>query len=125
MTPRISNRALGALFIQYSGYPLWAHTGCTDTRCQVQYKFQAKVLYYFPAWLLSRMIAIQVMLTHFNESAVSLIIRAVVSSTADIFQLTHADDASGLQRLFSNRSASPNDVDILTSRSALQVSSVP
>ena len=121
-TPRFATRALGALFIQYSGCPLRAATRCTNTTCQVQYKLDAQVLYYFPAWMLSRVMAIQFMLTLFNEPVMSLTIRAVIPGSADIFRFTTSDDANSLQRLFSSRAASPNDVSILDGETALRVS---
>ena len=124
-TPQILTRALGALFVQCSGYPLESLVRCTDTRCQVQYKLNAKIHYWFPAWLLSRMMAIHFMLTLYNEPVVSLTVRVVVSGTADIIEFAAQDNVTGLQRLFNGRSASPNDVDVTYGRTALGVSVNP
>ena len=46
----------------------------------------------------------------------------MVSSTSDIFLLAANNDVKGLQRLFSERIASPNDVDYSTGQTALLVS---
>ena len=51
----------------------------------------------------------------------SLTVRRVVSSSAEIFRMTFADDALGLQRLFSQRLASPNDLMMFSDDSALLV----
>ena len=122
-TPRNLTKALGFLFIQYSGYPFAVFAKCTEPGCQAHSRFTAQVFYYFPVWLLNRMIVIQYLLTLFNEPAVSMTMRAVVPSGAEIFQFANTGDCIGLQRLFTERSASPNDVDI-HGGTALRVSSI-
>ena len=123
-TPRILSKALGVLFVQYSAHPMGTPSRCMETGCQAHYNFKAQVYYWFPVWLLSKMMAIHFMLTLYNEPVVSLTVRAVLPGSADLFQFTILDETEGLQRLFSNRSASPNDVEVLFGDSPLLVSSI-
>ena len=53
----------------------------------------------------------------------NITVRAVVPASADIFRLIRLDDQAGVEKLFSNRGARPNDLQLGDERSALYVCS--
>ena len=104
-------RAVGALFLGYSGYPLKFFRRCTQNNCQGRLGFRVSVIYIFPFWFLARLLAITFVKRLGNEIQVSLKVQRIVPAGAEVFRLTRLDDVAGLQRLFIKGLASPNDFE--------------
>ena len=117
-TPRLFDKALGGLFVGYSGYPS-AFTKCAKEDCQAG--FSARVTYTFPFWLFWKMIDICLALSKYQDPCLSITVRAIVPVGAEVFRLTRADDRIGLEKLFSSGGARPNDIIQYGDRSALHV----
>ena len=122
-SPQVLDRILGACFVGYCGFPFQSRQSCTDVLCRAQRKFRTRVNYFFPSWFVSKMMAINVMGTFSGEISMCLSVRGVLAPSANVFRLVLHDDYDGLRRLYSTRSACPNDVVINTERTALHVSS--
>ena len=116
-SPRALDHFLGALFLGYSGCPVQK---CTEQTCKARSDYRAHVKYYFPSWFLERMLSC--VYTISNELSMSLVVRRVRPASAEIFRLIALDDINGLRQLFTNGSASPNDLLYPTGTSALLVS---
>ena len=120
-SPRFLNNILGTMFFGYSGCPSGGLQNCTDSACLAQSEFRAYVNYYFPSWLLSKAMTLILMLGTANGPCLTLTVRSIVPSDAEIFRLADFNDVTGLQRLFSRRLASPNDLLAYTGVNALIV----
>ena len=112
MSPRPIRSIIGALFTGYSGYPLKTFRQCNKSNCQGQQMFRAYIHYFFPLWLLKKAFTINLLASFSGEIQVSLKIARIVSSGAEIFRVTQLNDVSGLQQLFKQGLASPNDVTL-------------
>ena len=112
---------VGLLFIGYSGRPQFVSR--IRCGCQAQPVYRVNVVYLFPSWLLLRAIHIVLKTSAYGGIQVSLQSRNIVPINAKIFQLAVQTDIEGLQDLFVNGLASPNDSN-MGGHSALQVSAV-
>lgn len=121
-SPHALHMAIGRLFVGYSGYPLNARARCTVANCNIQSDSWTCVDYAFPSWLLARSLTIILVTRSYGEINVSLRVRRLVSSSAEIFRLCRLDDVGGLRRLFDKGLASPNDAEVRSGATALFVS---
>ena len=117
-TPRLFNKAIGTLFVGYSGYPS-GFARCADGKCQAG--LSAHITYIFPFWLLQKMIDICLAVSKVQDPYLNITVRALVPTGAEIFRLTRANDRVGLERLFSSGGARPNDLSQVSERHALEV----
>ena len=108
-SPSSLDGTIGALFMGYTGCPVGALRRCTETTCQFQSTFRAYFYYLFPSWFLAKALTITLMNAFLNEISISLTVRNVVSSGAEIFRFVEMNDVDGLRRLFDLGLASPND----------------
>ena len=111
-SPMLVRRAIGTLFLGYSGYPITIFRRCTLSHCQGQQAFRILVNYFFPSWSLARALEIAITHSFFSNIHVSLKVLRVIPNGAEVFRLALLDDVTGLQQLFSKGIASPYDVDI-------------
>ena len=74
-----------------------------------QSTFRVYVHYLFPSWFLIKALTITLMSVFLNEISVSLAVRRIVPTGAQIFRLVRQNDIDGIKRLFSMGLASPND----------------
>ena len=111
ISPTLVHRALGTLFLGYSGYSIGIFRRCTLSSCQGQQAFRLSVNYLFPLWFFARAITIALTKSYCDEIHISLKIPRVVPNSAEVFRLALLEDVTGLQRLFSKGIASPLDVD--------------
>ena len=124
-SPSLFRNVLGALFVKYSGYPLGLPQQCSDISCHSQPKFKIQAVYYFPFWFFSSMINMSFVTSYVQEPSISLNIRGTISPSTDVYSAINLDDDQSLRRLFSKRTARPNDVVLHSGDSALLVSSEP
>ena len=121
-TPRIFHKAVGILFVGYSGYPYLALRRCNFPSCQGQRLIQLSVTYIFPLWFLRKAIDISLISDFSSEVDMALRITRYVPGNADIFRLVIQNDIKGLQRIFSIGIASPNDIGLTGGITALMAS---
>ena len=120
-TPQIADLALGSMFIGLSGFP-GRRQRCNEKRCRKQSIPTLKVTYYFPLWLLARVVHFSLSLTYMNGPQVSLHMPRVVKNNAEIFNLAIQGDLHNMKILFRDGLASPYDVAASNGRTALHVS---
>ena len=108
-SPALLHKAIGTLFIGYSGYPIKAVQKCTQASCVSQSTFRAYVHYVFPSWYFVKALTITLMSIFLDEISISLTIRRIVPNGAEILRLVRNDHADGTKHLLSIGLASPND----------------
>ena len=108
-TPALLHEVIGTLFIGYSGYPIKAFQECTEVNFVSQSIFRGYVHYLFPSWFLYKAIMVTLMTIFLNEISLSLTVRRIVPSGAELLRLVKNDDVDGIKRLFDMGMASPND----------------
>ena len=108
-SPKALHELVGMLFIGYSGCPLRMRQNCTEISCISQSPFRANVKYLFPSWFLATAITATLVKTFLAEIRVSLAVRRIIPTGAEIFRLQKTHDIDGLRPLFSKGLASPND----------------
>ena len=108
-SPAVLHKAIGTLFLGYSGYPLRAFQRCTEASCVSQSTFQAHVQYLFPSWFLVKALTITVMSASIGVIKAALVVRRIVPGGAEIFRLTKLNDVESIKNLLRSGLASPND----------------
>ena len=102
---------VGALFVGYCGYPREAFRRCDNLNCNSRQTFNASIIYLFPSWFLKKAISVRLIANSYSEIQISLRVTRTIPQGAEIFLMVRKNDTSGLQQLFRQKSASPNDVD--------------
>lgn len=120
-TPQMLEYFIGALFVNYSGLPVVAPP-CNERNCHLRAQPLAQVTYFFPTWLLSRMISFMMTITPLAGPVASLKVSRTVPGSADIFTFAKLGDVRGMRRLFESGLASPHDVDFQSGVTPLHVS---
>lgn len=114
--------AVGVLFIGYSGPPLFSTSACSESRCASRTASTVKLTYYFPTWMLKRMVSFMTSKTRIGPQKMLLNVARVVSPDSDIFTFAQQGYTDGIRMLFEQGMASPFDVSAANGRSALNVS---
>jgi hypothetical protein len=114
------HQLLGSLFIGYTGLPLITPQ-CTSS-CQRRSAPMLLIRYYFPMWLLLRLVWLISIKMGQHSLKFSLEFRRTVPNNADVFHVTACGDIESLRVLFGRKKASPMDVDSRDGRSAFHLS---
>jgi hypothetical protein len=120
-TPQSAYSLLGTLFVGYSGWPSWRRP-CNEPLCQRQSIPSIALTYFFPPWLVARMLHVAFSLTYMNGPKVSLAMPRTIAGNSEIFTFAIRGDLGGIKSLFSQGLASPFDVCESNGRTALHVS---
>ena len=117
--------ALGSLFAGYSGYPLVTFRQCTEPECLAQSSsnFRVSVDYLFPSWFITRALTFYLEKLCLSKISVSLTVRRIMSSAAEIFRMVHFGDVKAIKQMFIAGLACPNDC-MPDGGSALHVSNI-
>jgi hypothetical protein len=121
-TPESVDFLLGSLFVGYSGFPI-QRRGCNERACRQQSIPTIKVSYYFPRWLLTRVIQFVVSLSYMEGPKATLSVPRVIPDNAPVLSFAVQGNFKGIQTLFSQGVASLWDVGLSNGRTALHVSS--
>ncbi|KIW01308.1 uncharacterized protein PV09_07344 [Verruconis gallopava] len=108
-TPKMLEKLIGALFINCSGIPL-LQTPCNERSCHMRALPLAHVTYFFPPWLVSKVVSFMMTVTPLSGPVASLKVSRTVPGSADIFTFAKVGDVEGMKRLFQRGLASPHDV---------------
>ena len=123
-SPHVFHKALGSLFVGYSGLPYRALGRCDVSSCLGHQRFQISVMYLFPLWFLYGIIRTSLVTKRLNGVDFSLKLIRNVPPGAEIIRVAGLGDINGIQRLFSQGAASPNDIDASTRMTPLIVRSL-
>lgn len=119
--PSWAQGLVGSLFVGYSGIPLLSQAKCSEQSCQRDKRCLVKVSYFFPTWLLSRMVFWQHSWDFLQGHDPFWRTPRVIESESELFLLAQKGSIKGLQGLFSAGTASIFDVNNLEGRSAMHV----
>lgn len=112
-TPRILRSIVGSIFIDYSGIPI-LNPKCNNAGCaNAKDRSSLRVSYYFPRWLLSRMVS-AVMSYNLRDGPELSHLRTprVRPPNAEVFVVAREGDVERMRQLLTERSASPFDIDV-------------
>ena len=117
-SPTYLSYYFGSLLVKSNGIPglKWA---CDEAKCKRRQQSTVHISYRFPEWLLNRMISSMILSDQMNGPQCSLISPRLVSNECDLFYYAKTGDIKGIQKLFSNRVASPFDVSVRFNYTAL------
>lgn len=110
-TPTWLKGLLGLLFFGYSGSPLLPRGSCDQKACRKQSSSILKVDYYFPSWLIHRMIVLRNQTTPRDGHMLTVRTPRVVDNLSEIFNACKYGNMDRVRCLFAEGLASPFDVD--------------
>lgn len=105
-SPTFARRLLGSLCVGYSSIPLFAQK-CSEETCREKTNFSATFTYYFPSWLISKMISLIFITTAAGDPAACLSIRPL-NRDFSIFRMASTGDLSGIKSILGTRNVHPS-----------------
>ena len=121
-SPQWLASAFGSLLVNYSRPSPDSCSSCSRISCRNNNESSFQSRYYFPPWMLHRMLSVQCKWNPLSGCNFALITPRAVYSRSIVFTLAQHGNIRGMQRLFEQRTASPYDISIEEGRSALHVS---
>ena len=95
---------------------------CCQTLCRRNLPTALNLTYYFPSWLLTKVVSVFLSFDPAGSPSVSLQVPRIRPDTSKIFHLATAGDIGGMKTMFERGLASPNDVSYRFGYSVLHVS---
>ena len=120
-SPQFLSRFLGLLFLGYAGLPMITPS-CDSKECTQRASPVAVAAYYFPLWLLARVVSFTMKVSHFEGPQFSLRVSRVIDGGSSIFGLVQNGETSAVKELLQQRITSPFDISHTSGYSALMVS---
>lgn len=116
-TPPWLRDVIGLLSVGYSGLPLvgkpaCTETACTETACRRRRSTLLKVNYFFPSWLLHRMVVYRYRWDPATSQVITVRTPRLVPIGASVFKTASDGNLELLKSLFSQGLASPFDVNL-------------
>ena len=100
---------LGRLFLAYSGSSI-LRKPCSLSTCSQQNAKSIRLTYFFPRWFLNHVVSTTFSTSRLGTPNLNLKVRRIVPETSRLFALCKAEGVDGIQKLFVNREASPDDI---------------
>ena len=119
--PRWMNQVTGLLFMRYSGKPLLTAMKCTKKRCKGRHQSKIHASYYFPGWMLHRMVEVVATWDANAAPAMNLRVMRVIPDQSPLFSYSMEGRTADIQDLFLQNLASPIDIRESDGRSALHI----
>lgn len=119
-TPESLYQALGLLFVGVSGFPI-QYIKCNERLCRRQSIPTLKVNYFFPQWIVSRVLQFALRLSYMQGPELILRMPLVVPDNAPLMFFAVQGNLAEIQSLFNQGLASPFDVAMSNGRTALHV----
>ena len=120
-TPQVLESLLGSLFFGYSGF-LSPKAECNERLCRRQSIPTVTLNYYFPSWLLARVLQFRFHLSYMAGPEFLLRCPRVIPDNSPLLFQAVQGNLAKVQYLFEKGLGSPWDVAFSNGRSALQVS---
>ncbi|KAH7319189.1 ankyrin repeat-containing domain protein [Rhexocercosporidium sp. MPI-PUGE-AT-0058] len=120
-TPKLLFNALGGLFLGYTGIPMLNKKRCNRYGCKDSEGAKVQLSYYFPRWLVARMINVVVTNSAQFGPAMTLRVIRVLPDTSPVFTFARKGDIPSMGSFFQQGLASPIDVAAGDGRSALHM----
>ena len=100
---------LGRLFLAYSGSSI-LRKPCNLSTCRQQNARSIRLTYFFPRWFLNSVVSTTFSTSRLGTPSLNLKVRKIVPETNRLFALCMTEGVDGIQQLFVNREASPDDI---------------
>lgn len=125
-SPRWLGTAIGRVLIHYSSGTAPKCLNCSSKSCRGSSRNTIRSMYYFPGWIMRRMISIQMSWNQvYRLDTFTLTAPRVISTNSSVFLFAQHGNIEGMQRLFSEHLASPFDISLEEGRSPLHVREWP
>ena len=98
--PRWMNQVTGLLFMRYSGKPLLTAMKCTKKRCKGRHQSKIHASYYFPGWMLHRMVEVVAKWDANAAPAMNLRVMRVIPDQSPLFSYSREGRTADIQDLF-------------------------
>jgi hypothetical protein len=118
-TPQPLRAVMGLLFVGYTGLPVFTPS-CDDKSCRRRVAPSIDITYYFPAWFLSRALALSFTVSTSAGPYLNLRMPRIVGWGSALWSSSRAGDLGQVQLLFAQGIASPYDINAY-GQSALHV----
>lgn len=106
--PGVMKSLLGKMFVGYSGVPV-LNKPCDFRGCKDKQNLSATIEYWFPWWLVSMNLKLQLKYTQMAEPRLQLATTRRVPDSSQSINFAMKGDIEGLKFLFSQGLASPRD----------------
>lgn len=113
--------AVGSLLIRYSMRSRQPCHDCRQKMCQGRMRNILRANYYFPTWLLHRMICFYFSYSPMDGQNVALRTPRMIAASSEVFSILQSGNISGVQNLFDHDLASSFDISFREGRSLLHV----
>ena len=108
--PERLRATIGGLFIGYTGMPVFTPS-CTEAKCHQRSAPSIEVTYHFPNWFLSRVLSLNMRLSSLAGPEINMCMPRMVDWTTPLWRESQSGATHAVQALFSNKKASPYDVN--------------
>lgn len=115
-SPKQLQNAIGTFYLEFTGT-------CDDDLCQRKLQSLLKVTYFFPQWLLLRMVSATLWAIDLQSCNLALKTPRVVPESAAVFEYARSGNIYGLKSLFKKGLASVHDVGEFTGAPPITASS--
>lgn len=120
ISPRFLQRIFGNIQVEYVAIP-FTENFCHVPSCAQQSSPLAQIRYFFPSWLLLRMVCATIAARSPNMYEVTIRAPRVVPDSSEIFCCAASGNVQEMKMLFQNGVASVYDIDVTSGVSALAV----
>lgn len=100
---------LGRLFLAYTGSSI-LRKPCNLSSCREQNARSIRLTYFFPQWFLNSVVSTTFSTTRLGAPSLNLKVRKIVPDTNRLFTLCMTGGVDGIQQMFADRDASPDDI---------------
>ena len=100
---------LGRLFLAYTGSSI-LRKPCNISSCREQNARSIRLTYFFPQWFLNSVVSTTFSTTRLGAPSLNLKVRKIVPDTNRLFTLCMTGGVDGIQQMFADRDASPDDI---------------
>ncbi|KAL9032842.1 MAG: hypothetical protein Q9180_006276 [Flavoplaca navasiana] len=100
---------LGRLFLAYTGSSI-LRKPCNLSLCREQNARSIRLTYFFPQWFLNSVVSTTFSTTRLGAPSLNLKVRKIVPDTNRLFTLCMTGGVNGIQQMFADRDASPDDI---------------
>lgn len=100
---------LGRLFLAYTGSSVLRRP-CNISTCRQQNARSVRLTYFFPRWFLDSVVSTTIKTSTLGTPSLNIKVRKIVPETNRLFALCMTEGVDGIQQLFINREASPDDI---------------
>ena len=115
---------IGRLFVAYSGSSV-LQKPCNLSTCSQQNARSIRMTYFFPRWFLNSVVSTTFSTSRLGTPSLNLKVRKIVPETNRLFALCMTEGVDGIQQLFADREASPDDIHHRGGWTPLHVSHLP